>query len=70
MYAIEFQTREKDGKIEIPAQYQDKLKETVRVIILAEDQDTTSNLIDQLLVSPLKIKSFKPLSRTDIYERD
>jgi hypothetical protein len=70
MYAIEFQTRVKDGKIEIPAQYQDKLKETVRVIILAEDQDTTSNLIDQLLVSPLKIKSFKPLSRTDIYERD
>jgi hypothetical protein len=70
MYAIELQTRVKDGKIEIPAQYQDKLKETVRVIILAEDQDTTSNLIDQLLVSPLKIKSFKPLSRTDIYERD
>lgn len=69
MYAVEFQARIKDGMIEIPSQYKDKLKEVVRVIILSEEKETTLNMIDQLLTSPLKVKNFKPLSRAEIYER-
>ncbi len=69
MYAVEFQARIKNGMIEIPSQYKDKLKEVVRVIILSEEKETTPNMIDQLLTSPLKVKNFKPLSRAEIYKR-
>lgn len=69
MHAIEFQAKIKNGIIEIPSQYKDKLKEIVRVIILTDDSETTTNLIDRLLASPLKVKGFKPLSRAEIYER-
>lgn len=68
MQAVEFQARIKNGMIEIPAQYKDKLKEIVRVIILTDESEPTTNLIDQLLASPLKVKDFKPLSRAEIYE--
>jgi hypothetical protein len=68
MRAVEFQAKIKNGMIEIPAQYKDKLKEIVRVIILTDESETTTNLIDQLLASPLKVKHFKPLSRVEIYE--
>lgn len=68
MHAVEFQAKIKNGMIEIPAQYKDKLKEIVRVIILTDESETTANLIDQLLASPLKVKNFKPLSRVEIYE--
>ena len=69
MHAIEFKAKVKNGLIEIPAQYKDKLKEIVRVIILTDESEITPNLIDQLLASPLKVKNFKPLSRAEIYER-
>ena len=68
MQAVEFQAKIKNGTIEIPSQYKDKLKRIVRVIILTDEGETTSNLIDQLLVSPLKVRNFKPLSRAEIYE--
>ena len=68
MQAVEFQARIKNGIIEIPAQYKDKLKEIVRVIILTEENEAPTNFIDQLLASPLQISDFKPLSRTEIYE--
>ncbi len=69
MHAVEFQAKIKNGMIEIPSQYQGKLKEVVRVIILTDEGETTTNLIDQLLASPLKVENFKPLSRAEIYER-
>lgn len=68
MQAVEFQAKIKNGIIEIPVQYKDKLKETVRVIILTEESESPTNFIDQLLASPLKVSDFKPLSRTEIYE--
>ncbi len=67
MYAIEFQAKIKEGTIMVPLQYRDKLKAVVRVIILADTQEKTHNLIDQLLESPLKIEGFQPLSRDEIY---
>jgi len=69
MQAVEFQAKIKNGMIEIPAQYKDKLKEIVRVIILTDESEPTPNLIDQLLATPLKIRNFKPLTRAEIYER-
>lgn len=70
MYAIEFQTIVKDGKIEIPAEYQQQFNTMVKVILLVDDAPSNSiNLIDQLLHTPLSVKEFRPLSRGDIYAR-
>jgi hypothetical protein len=70
MYAVEFQAKVKNGFIEIPPQYRDSLKQTVRVIVLAEASEKTPNLIDQLLEHPLRIQGFKPLTRDELYARD
>ena len=69
MYAVEFQTKVKNGIIEIPEAYRDRFKERVRVILLAEEENATVNLIDQLLQHPVKVSGFKPLTREEIYER-
>jgi hypothetical protein len=68
MYAVEFQAKIKNGAIEIPEEYRKRFKERVRVILLAEEERPTANLIDQLLQHPLKVAGFKPLSREEIYE--
>jgi hypothetical protein len=69
MYAIEFQATVKNGTIEIPEVYRDRFKERVRVILLAEEESGTGNLIDQLLQHPIKVAGFKPLTREEIYGR-
>ncbi len=69
MQAVEFEAKIKNGMIEVPSQYKDKLHRIVRVILLTDEDQPTSNLIDQLLASPLKVENFKPLSRVAIYER-
>jgi hypothetical protein len=69
MYAIEFQAKVKNGTIEIPSQYRDKLKRVVRVIVLTEVEEKTDNLIDRLLETPFRVKGFEPLSRGEIYAR-
>jgi hypothetical protein len=66
MYAVEFQAKIKNGTIEIPEVYRKGFKERVRVILLAEEESATVNLIDQLLQHPLKVAGFKPLSREEI----
>jgi hypothetical protein len=70
MYAIEFRTRIRDGIIEIPKEYRDKLKENVKVIILSEEHEEAGlSMVDELLKSPLELHDFKPFSRDEIYER-
>ena len=69
MYAVEFHTTIKDGTIEIPEVYRHHFQERVRVILLAEEDRTTANLIDQLLQHPLKVAGFKPFTRDEMYER-
>jgi hypothetical protein len=69
MYAVEFQTRIKNGTIEIPAMYRDQFKEKVRVILLAEEANLSTDLIAQLLQHPLKVAGFTPLTREERYER-
>lgn len=67
MLAIEFRTKVKDGVIEIPPEHRDKLPDEVRVIILAQEVEPGSDMIERLLAAPLRLKSFKPLSRSEIY---
>jgi hypothetical protein len=43
MYAVEFRAKVKNGTIEIPSQYRGKLKKVVRVIVLAEMEESTNN---------------------------
>ena len=69
MYAVEFQAQINDGTIEIPEAYRHRFKERVRVILLAEEESPTGDLIDQLLQHPLKVAGFKPFTRDELYER-
>ena len=69
MYVVEFQAKVKNGSIEIPKEYQTRFKERVRVILLAEEENTAANFIDYLLQHPVPIPGFKPLTRDEIYER-
>lgn len=70
MYAVEFRTIITDGMIEIPEKYRKKLKYSVKVILLIEDIDeATSDMIESLLESPIKISDFKPFKREEIYDR-
>ena len=70
MDAFEFQAEPKNGRIEIPAEYQDKIVGTVRVIVFSQEQSVgTANMIDRLLEHPLERENFAPLMREEIYER-
>ena len=70
MQAIEFRTKIRNGIIEIPRKYRRKIKASVKVILLEEDTtDTASDIIENLLESPLKLKSFTPFKREEIYDR-
>ena len=69
MYAIEFQTKVKDGSITIPEQYRNKINGNVRVILLAEGREENFDMIEHLLTNPLRIEGFKPLTREEIYEQ-
>ena len=70
MYAIEFQTTVKNGMIKIPQENEKHFQHRVKVILRAEeDARPATNLIDQLLAKPLRIKNFKPLTREEIYAR-
>ena len=70
MFAIEFHTTVKNGIIKIPRQYLRNLTHSVRVILLVEETSkTTANFIDQLLVDPVRVKGFHPLSREESHAR-
>ncbi|MCP4350688.1 MAG: hypothetical protein GY795_34910 [Desulfobacterales bacterium] len=70
MYAVEFQTKIIDGIIEVPEKYRKKIKYNVKVILLTEDTfDTASDIIEELLESPLKLSGFRPFKREEIYDR-
>jgi hypothetical protein len=70
MYAFEFQAKLKDGRIEIPAEYQDKISGTVHVIVLSSEKSAGSaDMVDRLLQRPIEMENFAPLTREEIYER-
>jgi hypothetical protein len=70
MHAIELRTKIKDGMIEIPEKYRNNKKYRVKVILLTEDTpDSSSDMIDNLLESPLKLPDFRPFKREEMYDR-
>lgn len=68
MEAIEFRTKIKNGVIQIPKKYKQKLGNTVKVIIIAEQEEKHADIIDELLKNPIKLKNFSPFLREEIYE--
>ena len=67
MIAIEFQTRVKNGVIEVPAEYRDQLVGAVRVIVLTQPSKQPRGIIAQLLEHPINDPSFTPMTREEIY---
>lgn len=69
MFAIEFQTKIKNGNIEIPIEYKDKFAGPVRVIVMGQDRIPQTDLIERLLANPIKLETFVPLTREEVYEQ-
>ena len=69
MEAIEFKSKIKNGIIQIPEKYKQKIGNTVKVIVITEKKAKQSDIIDKLLANPIKSKDFLPFSREEIYER-
>ncbi|MBF0240198.1 MAG: hypothetical protein HQM12_21045 [SAR324 cluster bacterium] len=69
MHAVEFKARIRNGLIEIPDQYRNELKETVKVIVLSEEIEEDFDMIEALLKNPVILEEFEPLTREDIHAR-
>ena len=70
MYAVEFTARIKEGVIEVPEAHRERFKDTVKVILLAEEEKHgNSDMIAKLLARPLSVPGFTPLSREDAHVR-
>ena len=70
MSVFEFQANPRNGHIEIPSEYKDKIVGTVHVIIMSQEQSASaSDAIDRLLAHPLEVEDFVPLTREEVYER-
>ena len=69
MEVIEFKSKIKNGIIQIPEKYKQKIGNTVKVILITEKKAKQTDIIDKLLANPIKSKDFSPFSREEIYER-
>ena len=70
MNAIEFQTKIKDGSIQVPREYRRNGVYHARVIVLVDDLPRSSvDMIGQLLAHPVEMVGFQPLSREEAHER-
>jgi hypothetical protein len=70
MNTFEFQAKPMNGCIQIPAEYEEKITGTVRVIVISNDQSLgPTDMIDRLLAAPLDIENFTPMNRAEVYER-
>ncbi len=71
METVQFKTRIKNGVIEIPKKYQEKFKDNVRVILVAESSRTkAADYLDELMAHPLKVTGFRPLTRDEAHARN
>lgn len=68
MFAIEFQTQIKNGIIEMPTEYQNRINGLVRVIVLAPERAQRTGIIARLLEHPIQDDNFVPLTRDGIYQ--
>jgi len=70
MMTVQFQTKIKNGVIQVPKKYQGKFNNNVRVILRVEGKKAASkNYLDQLMANPVKVKNFRRLTREQVYAR-
>lgn len=70
METVQFKTKIKNGVIEVPKKFQNKFKDNVRVILVAESTKAkATNYLDELMAHPLKVKGFQPLTREEAHAR-
>ncbi len=69
MEAYEFKTKIKNGLIQVPKKYTQKVGNAVKVIILSDQKNRQNDIVDELLNNPVEINNFMPFSRDEIYER-
>ncbi len=80
MYAIEFQTKLRDGIIEIPQVKRDELQphlkeDNVRVIVMVPEANNNSGLqeepsfLQKLLENPIRLPNVEYLTREEAHER-
>jgi hypothetical protein len=69
MEAIEFKAKIKNGFIRIPEKFQQRTGSNVKVIIISEQKVRQTDIINKLLLNPIKSKDFSPFLREEIYER-
>jgi hypothetical protein len=75
MHTIHFQTKIRNGTIEIPREHRQLLQlqgvdDTVRVVIIMTERQPDTNLIDHLMAHPIAIGDFVPLTRDELHERN
>lgn len=70
MVTVQFKTKIKNGVITIPKKYQNKLSESVRVILRVENKKKSSiNYLDVLMANPIKLNNIQFFTREQIYAR-
>jgi hypothetical protein len=70
MYAVEFMTKIKEGMIEVPEAHRKRFKDTVKVILLSEEEiEGNGDMIARLLEHPLPLPDFTPLTREEAHAR-
>jgi hypothetical protein len=71
MQTIEFNTKIKNGIIQIPDQYRSIVADDVRVILTPKSEQAAQfDIISELMANPLNVKGFKPLTRDEVQARD
>lgn len=70
MLSVAFQTDVEEGIIRIPTEYRQEFHNRVTVILLRDEPVAQEDdIIGELLVQPIQVKDFRPLSRAEIYAR-
>ncbi len=69
MEAIEFKAKIKNGFIRVPEKFKQRTDSNVKVILISEQKVSQTDIIDKLLLNPIKSKDFSPFLREEIYER-
>ena len=70
MYGVEFVAKIRAGMIKVPDEYRERFADTVRVILLPEEKTSADgDIIAELLMRPLVVPDFTPLTREDAHAR-
>jgi hypothetical protein len=68
---LEFTARVRDGQIEVPEEYRERLEdvETVKITLTPKRRTAAIGIITQLVENPIKVKVFSPFTREEAHER-